>query len=42
VELAVVSMDEEKAAGIKSSGNASISAGVVVASFDSDALAGDP
>jgi hypothetical protein len=42
VELAVVSMDKEKAAGIKASGNASISAGVVVANFDSDALAGDP
>jgi hypothetical protein len=41
VELAVVSMDEEKAAGVESGGNASISAGIVVALLDTDALAAD-
>jgi hypothetical protein len=42
VELAVVSVDEEKAAGVESSGNASISAGIVIACFDADSLAADP
>ena len=42
MELAVVAVDEEKAAAVQASGNASISAGIVIASFDADSLAGNP
>ena len=42
VELAVVAVDAEEAAGVESRGNASIAAGTVVARLDADALAGDP